>query len=81
VLRVKLRAAMDEHRRRTGERMTYGRLAKLTGLSRQTLESLASRETYNTRLSTIAKLCRALGCQPGEILELIPEDYHAAPDQ
>lgn len=72
---------MDEHRRRTGERMTYEQLAKLTGLSRPTLESLASRETYNTRLSTIAKLCRALGCQPGEILELVPEGEHAAPDK
>ena len=65
---------MDEYRRQTGERMTYGRLASLTGISRPTLESIASRDTYDTRLSTIAKLCRALGCQPGDILELIPEE-------
>jgi DNA-binding Xre family transcriptional regulator len=70
VLRVKLREAMEEYRRRTGERMTYELLAKRTGLSRATLESLASRDTYNTRLSTIAKVCRALGCTPGDILEL-----------
>ena len=70
MLRVKLREAMAEYRRRTGERMTYELLAKRTGLSRSTLESLASRHTYNTRLSTIAKVCRALGCTPGDILEL-----------
>ena len=65
---------MDDHRRRTGERMTYERLAQRTGLSRQTLESVASRPSYNSTLDTIAKLCRALGCQPGDLLVLDPED-------
>ncbi len=71
MLRVKLREAIEEHRRRTGERMTYELLAKRTGLSRATLESLATRHTYNTRLSTIEKLCIALGCKPGDLLELV----------
>lgn len=74
MLRVKLREAMENHRRRTGERITYEGLAKKTGLSRRTLESIASRETYNTTLDTISKLCQALGCQPGELLALGPED-------
>ncbi len=74
MLRVKLREAMEEHRRRTGERMTYELLAKRTGLSRATLESLATRHTYNTRLSTIEKLCIALGCNPGDLLKLAAND-------
>lgn len=74
MLRVKLREAMEEHRRRTGERMTYELLAKRTGLSRATLESLATRHSYNTRLSTIEKLCTALGCKPGDLLELATND-------
>lgn len=74
MIRVRLRHVMEEYRRRTGERMTYERLASLTGIARWTLESIASRDTYDTRLSTIAKLCRALGCQPGDILELIPKE-------
>lgn len=69
MLYVKLREALEEYRRRTGERLTYEKLADRTGLSRATLESLASRESYNTRLSTIEKLCRALDCQPGDLLE------------
>lgn len=64
---------MDDHRRRTGERMTYELLAQRTGLSRATLESIASRDNYNTRLSTIERLCRALDCQPGDLLELTEE--------
>jgi len=73
VIRLKLREAMDTYRERTGERMTHDRLSSLTGLSRSTLDSLASRENYNTTLSTVAKLCFALGCQPGDLLEYISE--------
>lgn len=70
VLRIRLREAMDEHRKRTGVRLTYRTLAEAAGLSISTLQSLAVRPTYNTRLSTIGRLCVALGCQPGDLLEL-----------
>ena len=68
MLRVRLKEAMEDYRRRTGERMTHDLLSKRTGLSRSTIESLASRQSYNTRLSTIYKICVVLGCQPGDIL-------------
>ena len=69
-IRVKLREAMEQHRLHTGERMTYDRLAQATGLSPRTLESLASRPGYNTTLDTVARLCNALDCEPGELLML-----------
>lgn len=72
VIRVKLREAMYRYSRASGERMTHERLSAVTGLSRSTLESLASREGYNTTLLTVDKLCRALSCQPGDILEYVP---------
>ena len=65
---------MESYRQRTGERITYEKLAILTGLAKATLESLASRENYNPRLSTVERVCRALGATPGEILELGNED-------
>ncbi len=65
---------MEWHRIRTGERITFERLAQLTGLSRQTLESLSSRPGYNTTLGTIGKLCQTLGCQPGDLLVLDPDN-------
>lgn len=71
---------MKEHRRQTGERVTYERLADVTGLSRTTLESLASRPNYNTTLSTIAKLCLALDCQPGDLLVLESDNQHGPQD-
>lgn len=71
ILKVRLREAMDLYRIRTGHRLTYEDLALLCGLSVATLQSLGTRPNYNTRLSSICALCAALGCQPGELLELI----------
>lgn len=70
MLRVLLRETMETYYRRTGERMTYQKLAAASGLSVATLQSLAARPGYNTRLSTVERLCIALRCTPGELLEL-----------
>ncbi len=64
---------MKDYRRRTGKKVTYESLAQQIGLSRSTLAFLGSRSTYNTTLSTIEKVCRALECTPGDLLELIDE--------
>lgn len=77
MLRIRLREAMDAHRKRTGERLTYETLATASGLAISTLQSMAARPGYNTRLSTIEKLCVALGCQPGELLELAKDGDEA----
>ena len=69
-IRLRLRDVLDEHRERTGERLTYEQLAERTGLSPSTLASLASRGDYNATLSTVAVLCDALDCEPGDLLVL-----------
>jgi DNA-binding Xre family transcriptional regulator len=73
MIRIKLRQAMEAYRKRTGIRLTYPLLSKKTAISVDTLQSLAARPGYNTRLSTIEKLCRALKCSPGDLLELSTE--------
>lgn len=74
MLRVKLKDALDTYEKATGERMTYVKLSERTGLSVPTIESLATRPGYNTRLSTIEKLCEALRCQPDDLLEYRSEN-------
>jgi DNA-binding Xre family transcriptional regulator len=54
--------------------MTYAELAKRTGLSRATVEALGSRSSYNTTLSSVDKLCRALGCELSDLLRYEPTD-------
>jgi len=73
MIKVKLREAMENFRRQTGVRLTYDSLAEQTGISVDTLQSLATRTSYNTRLTTVEKLCRVLDCLPGDILELTIE--------
>jgi DNA-binding Xre family transcriptional regulator len=72
MLRVKLREALEAAEERLGERITYHHLARITGLSRATLEAIGSRPSYNPRLSTIERLCDALDCSPGDLLEIVP---------
>ena len=69
-VRVRLREAMEAYEARTGQRITYDALARATGISRATIESIATRESYEPSLGAVAKLCSALGCGPGELLEL-----------
>jgi DNA-binding Xre family transcriptional regulator len=72
VIKVRLREMMAAHRARTGERLTYAELAERAELATATIESLASREGYNASLATIERICRALGCGPGELLAMDP---------
>ena len=59
---------MDQYALRTGESLTYEKLARRSGLSKATLESIASRRDYNPTLETVDRLCAALMCQPGDLL-------------
>jgi DNA-binding Xre family transcriptional regulator len=72
MIRVRLREAMERYERNAGERITYDLLSKRTGLSRATIEAIGSRASYNPRLSTIERLCDALGCTPAELIVYAP---------
>lgn len=74
VILVKLREAMEAYRKRTGKRLSYEELAKQTGLSRATLESIGSRDDYNPSLDTIERLCRTLGVELDGFLELVDNE-------
>lgn len=73
MIRIKLREAIENHRRETGERVTYERLAEETGLSKATIESIASRSSYNASLKVVDALCKILHSTPGELLEYVPD--------
>ena len=73
MMRVKLREAMEAYKRKTGKKLTYELLAHETGIALATLQSLAARTGYNTRISTIEKICVALKCTPGDILAMHTE--------
>jgi putative transcriptional regulator len=43
-------------------------LAKQTGISHTTLWRLKKGKSFGINLDTLEKMCRALACQPGDIL-------------
>lgn len=54
--------------------MSSGELAEKVGISATNLSILKTGKANAVRFSTLEALCRALDCQPGDILEYVPED-------
>lgn len=61
---------MEAYRARSGKPLTYAMLASKAGVSRASLQSLGSRRGYNATLATIERICLALECAPGDLLEI-----------
>lgn len=55
-------------------KMSSGELAEKVGISATNLYILKTGKAKAVRFSTLEALCRALDCQPGDILEYVPED-------
>jgi len=55
-------------------KMSSGELAEKVGITPANLSILKCGKAKAIRLSTLEALCRALECQPGDILEYQPEE-------
>ena len=55
-------------------KMSSGELAEKVGISATNLSILKTGKAKAVRFSTLEALCHALDCQPGDILEYVPED-------
>ncbi|HYI64774.1 MAG TPA: helix-turn-helix transcriptional regulator [Allosphingosinicella sp.] len=64
-------------------RMTLTELSDVVGITLANLSILKTGKAKAVRLSTLSAICRALDCQPGDILASIPDenDDPAAPDE
>ena len=60
--------------------MTLTELSGRVGITMANLSILKNNKAKAVRLSTLAALCEALECQPGDLLEAVPDaDVSAAP--
>ena len=73
MIRVKLKEAMEAYRLRTGKRLTYARLAAISGVGEGTLNSIGSRLRYNATLATVERICSALDVSFHDLLEVIDD--------
>ena len=55
-------------------KMSSGELAEKIGITPANLSILKCGKAKAIRVSTMDAICRSLDCQPGDILEYVPED-------
>lgn len=55
-------------------KMTSGELAEKVGITQANLSILKTGKAKAVRFSTLDALCKALNCQPGDILEYREEE-------
>jgi putative transcriptional regulator len=48
-------------------------LAPLVGITEQNISLLKSGKVKGVRFDTLERICAALNCQPGDILEYVPD--------
>ena len=54
--------------------MTVTYLAKAVGISRVNMSNLKTGKVKAIRFSTLEAICKELDCQPGDILEYVPDE-------
>lgn len=55
-------------------KMSSGELAAAIGITQANLSVLKTGKAKAIRFSTLEAICRELNCQPGDILEFVPEE-------
>jgi putative transcriptional regulator len=53
-------------------------LAQRIGITEQNLSLLKSGKVKGIRFDTLAAICAALDCQPGDLMEAVPDDQAPA---
>lgn len=54
-------------------KMKSRHLAEQVGITEQNISLLKSGKVKGIRFETLARICEALDCQPGDLLEAVPE--------
>ena len=62
-------------------KISSGELAEKIGITQANLSILKTGKAKAIRFSTLDSICRALDCQPGDILEYAPDKEETAPDR
>ncbi len=57
-------------------KMSSGELAEKVGITQANLSILKTGKAKAVRFSTLFALCKALNCQPGDLLEYQPGDHN-----
>ena len=62
-------------------KMRSNELAEAIGITQSNLSLLKSGHVRGVRFATLEAICKALDCQPGDLLEYVPGEDPATADQ
>lgn len=55
-------------------KISLGQLADMVGITNANLSNIKTGKVVAIRFSTLNGICKALGCQPGDILEYVEDE-------
>ena len=55
-------------------KVSLGQLADMVGITNANLSNIKTGKVVAIRFSTLNGICKALGCQPGDILEYVEDE-------
>lgn len=58
------------------QKMSVGEFAERVGITPANVAVLKNGRAKAVRFTTLERMCEALGCQPGDLLEWVPADTH-----
>ncbi|PRB70211.1 helix-turn-helix transcriptional regulator [Arthrobacter sp. MYb213] len=61
------------------QKMSVGEFSRTVGISAANIAVLKNGRAKAVRFTTLDSICRALGCQPGDILRWVPEESEPNP--
>ncbi|WHX51608.1 helix-turn-helix transcriptional regulator [Paenibacillus woosongensis] len=65
----------NQRRRSPGEkRVNIAELSRITGLHRNGITKLYNEDTDGVKFDTLNKICKALSCEVGDLIEYISDD-------
>jgi DNA-binding Xre family transcriptional regulator len=67
-LQFRIKELMAERERKTGENVTYAIINEVTGVSPNTLSTMARGKVKMVGVGTIEKLLDYFGCQPNDLM-------------
>jgi len=62
------------HIKMAEKRMRMTELARVSGISRETIRKLYYGKTTAVEMETLNRLCKALECQPGDLMVYVPDE-------
>lgn len=72
---------IDEVRDRTGHRPSFKEIAEATDVSVSVLSNMRKKVGYTTTTRQINALCEYFGCQPGDLMQWLPDPPEEEPGE